>query len=279
MEDQKNSQGNNKEEKTYSAAYLKIKDGQIENLKKQLEEEKALNEAKIELPSDINDTLKALQEKIAALEKGNGGKELTPDVLSESIAAAFTKHQDLREGRPTLFSTKDIDSEDFNEKGVTFICHSSMHVVHTDIRKGRPVLVPYGKAILFGKTEYSRIKNGQREDVYYRCYATIHSNQVIDFLRKHTEFGFRFFELGKDKESSIDDRLRMDCLLAASKQVNGCDPARLIGLCETYKVNMGQHPDDIRTMLKTKIADAEFAIQLKRSKQLISDTVDAKNFR
>ncbi len=269
------------EEKMYKKTYVDQQRARIRNLEEALEkaEKKTAEGTSPSTPSpEMEKAIKALQAQIDSLEAKRGDKSLSTEALSESIAAALSKHQNLRNGKPVLFTTKDINPKDFNKEGVSFICHAAMHLVHTDMRDGQPVVVPYGKPVMFGNTENSRVKNGNREDIYYRCYAKVHSNEVIEFMRNHTEYGFKFFELGK-KINQPEDRLKMDCLLAASKQVDGCDHVRLVGLAEAYKVDMGQHPDDIRMAVKQKIADAEYEKQVKRSKTLLIETDDARRFK
>lgn len=262
-------------EKIYTEQYVKGLMTERDNLRKKLEE---TQDTKEEVNKD--DLLKVIEDLKGRIDSIENAKSENKSevVLADSIAAAITKNQNERDGRPTLFTVKDIDNEDYLKEGVVFVCHSSMHLVHTDTRRGVPVVVPYGKPVIFKDTERTIYKDGQYQNVNYRCFAKVHSKKVLEYLEDHTEYGIKFFKLSESKDYTTEDKMKMDYLIKANTMVNSADSVKIAGLCSQYGVPLSEHPDVIRTLLKHKIADEGYNAELNKKKKIIAATEDSKRF-
>ena len=156
--------------------------------------------------------------------------EMQKDFKKE-LEIRLQEERKLFEGRKTVRENEDYGKElvdDYLDKPVTFFSYHSNYTYAGDIRRGRES-VPPGGMVKFKNLIRSKRRNGGNTQVISISTASIHSKELLDFMRQSPYFGIIFHE-------TINQALTIDALWAqklieANSQVQRMSDPSVIDRC------------------------------------------------
>lgn len=166
------------------------------------------------------------------------------ELLATVVKATKEKPDDQKLTVKTFVDERDIDKDDFDEKGIIFCAYSTGYLIVDDVRQGFPVSTPFGNMIFFkyeGKTES---RDGKGKVVLNTfCVYQSRSKKEQEWLRGHRYFGIKFFESAKEALST--DAERAQKLVRFIDSVMSLTQDQAVIQCRSYGVPISS---DMRTM-------------------------------
>lgn len=195
---------------------------------------------------------KNLPQQISA--PGGMSGEQFAELLATVVKATKEKPDDQKLTVKTFVDERDIDKDDFDEKGVIFCAYSTGYLIVDDVRQGFPVSTPFGNAIFFkyeGKTES---RDGKGKVVLNTfCVYQSRSKKEQEWLRGHRYFGIKFFESAKEALST--DAERAQKLVRFIDSVMSLSQDQAVIQCKAYGVPISSDMRTMRISLASRMLD------------------------
>jgi hypothetical protein len=141
--------------------------------------------------------------------------------------------------------------EDWLENPVVFFAFSYQFSIHGDMRRGIETIPPQG-AIRFKPVIRTKRKRGKETQVISVSSVVVHSKEVVDYLRTHTQYGILFFE---NVESAMNvDATWAQKMVEAQTSISRLSDIQVISRAQQEGIPVTQSPEDMRRQLVEKMA-------------------------
>lgn len=141
--------------------------------------------------------------------------------------------------------------EDWLENPVVFFAFSYQFSIHGDMRRGVEAIPPQG-AIRFKPVIRTKRKRGKETQVISVSSVVVHSKEVVDYLRSHTQYGILFFE---NVESAMNvDATWAQKMVEAQTAISRLSDIQVISRAQQEGIPVSQSPEDMRRQLVEKMA-------------------------
>jgi hypothetical protein len=214
-------------------------DAQVEFEVELFEEEKKKEEVKQEPTFSLSTVQKMMQdaeERMMNMFKSQMSKmSLSKD--KEDLDADLAYVQELQ--------------DDWLENPVVFFAFSYQFSIHGDMRRGVETIPPQG-AIRFKPVIRTKRKRGKETQVISVSSVVVHSKEVVDYLRTHTQYGILFFE---NVESAMNvDATWAQKMVEAQTAISRLSDIQVISRAQQEGIPVSQSPEDMRRQLVEKMA-------------------------
>ncbi len=141
--------------------------------------------------------------------------------------------------------------DDWLENPVVFFAFSYQFSIHGDMRRGVETIPPQG-AIRFKPVIRTKRKRGKETQVISVSSVVVHSKEVVDYLRSHTQYGILFFE---NVESAMNvDATWAQKMVEAQTAISRLSDIQVISRAQQEGIAVSQSPEDMRRQLVEKMA-------------------------
>jgi hypothetical protein len=141
--------------------------------------------------------------------------------------------------------------DDWLENPVVFFAFSYQFSIHGDMRRGVETIPPQG-AIRFKPVIRTKRKRGKETQVISVSSVVVHSKEVVDYLRTHTQYGILFFE---NVESAMNvDATWAQKMVEAQTSISRLSDIQVISRAQQEGIAVSQSPEDMRRQLVEKMA-------------------------
>jgi hypothetical protein len=141
--------------------------------------------------------------------------------------------------------------DDWLENPVVFFAFSYQFSIHGDMRRGIETIPPQG-AIRFKPVIRTKRKRGKETQVISVSSVVVHSKEVVDYLRSHTQYGILFFE---NVESAMNvDATWAQKMVEAQTSISRLSDIQVISRAQQEGIAVSQSPEDMRRQLVEKMA-------------------------
>lgn len=141
--------------------------------------------------------------------------------------------------------------DDWLENPVVFFAFSYQFSIHGDMRRGIETIPPQG-AIRFKPVIRTKRKRGKETQVISVSSVVVHSKEVVDYLRTHTQYGILFFE---NVESAMNvDATWAQKMVEAQTAISRLSDIQVISRAQQEGIAVSQSPEDMRRQLVEKMA-------------------------
>lgn len=209
--------------------------------------------------------------EVELFEDNNEVKEETKEEPKFSLSAVQKMMKDAEERMMSMFNSQisklklnkdkeeldaDLDyvqslQDDWLENPVVFFAFSYQFSVHGDMRRGIETIPPQG-AIRFKPVIRTKRKRGKETQVISVSSVVIHSKEVVDYLRSHTQYGILFFE---NVESAMNvDATWAQKMVEAQTSISRLSDIQVISRAQQEGIPVSQSPEDMRRQLVEKMA-------------------------
>jgi Txe/YoeB family toxin of Txe-Axe toxin-antitoxin module len=144
--------------------------------------------------------------------------------------------------------------DDWLDQPVVFFAFSLNFSIHGDKKKGAEDLPPHG-AIRFAPLIRTKRKGHKGPQVISVSSVKIQSQQVVDYLRNHSQFGIAFYE-NMGSAMSVDSTWAQK-MIEAQQSISRLSDMQIIARAKQEGVSISQSPEGMRKQL--------IEIQAKRS--------------
>jgi hypothetical protein len=239
-------------------------------IKKKEEVSSKVEESKIETTS-TNEQNDAPVEFEVELFEEETKKEEVKEEPTFSLSTVQKMMQDAEERMMNMFKSqmskislnndkKELDADlayvqelqdDWLENPVVFFAFSYQFSVHGDMRRGIETIPPQG-AIRFKPVIRTKRKRGKETQVISVSSVVVHSKEVVDYLRTHTQYGILFFE---NVESAMNvDATWAQKMVEAQTSISRLSDIQVISRAQQEGIPVTQSPEDMRRQLVEKMA-------------------------
>jgi hypothetical protein len=119
------------------------------------------------------------------------------------------------------------------------------------MRRGIETIPPQG-AIRFKPVIRTKRKRGKETQVISVSSVVVHSKEVVDYLRTHTQYGILFFE---NVESAMNvDATWAQKMVEAQTSISRLSDIQVISRAQQEGIAVSQSPEDMRRQLVEKMA-------------------------
>ena len=238
-------------------------------IKKKEEVSSKVEESKVELTSTEEQNVAPVEFEVELFEAEK--KEVVKEEPSFSLSAVQKMMKDAEERMMNMFNSQinklkldkdksaldaDLDyvqnlQEDWLENPVVFFAFSYQFSIHSDMRRGVEELPPHG-AIRFKPVIRTKRKKGKETQVISVSSVIVHSKEVVDYLRSHTQYGILFFE---NVESAMNvDATWAQKMVEAQTSISRLSDVQVISRAQQEGIPVSQSPEDMRRQLVEKMA-------------------------
>ena len=239
-------------------------------IKKKEEVSSKIEESNIEMTStnEQNDAQVEFEVELFEEEKK---KEKIKEEPTFSLSTVQKMMQDAEERMMNMFKSQmskmslskdkeDLDADlayvqelqdDWLENPVVFFAFSYQFSIHGDMRRGIETIPPQG-AIRFKPVIRTKRKRGKETQVISVSSVVVHSKEVVDYLRTHTQYGILFFE---NVESAMNvDATWAQKMVEAQTSISRLSDIQVISRAQQEGIPVTQSPEDMRRQLVEKMA-------------------------
>jgi len=197
-----------------------------------------LNKGKVEKSKDgampfIEDSASTTKEKQSPKEETEKVEDLSNADLLRMMKGMQKDMAEMKSSRAALDEDGGSVIDDFQDEKAVFFCFSDWHGIYTDKRKGKEILPPHGP-IRFDGVYRWRKRHGQDWKVVSVSQFSTNSKSEIEYLKKHTEFGIKFFEnidVVKNLDASFAQKqLEQHGIVSRMNDMNVVERAKIEGL-------------------------------------------------
>jgi hypothetical protein len=174
-----------------------------------------------------------------------------------------------------VFDTNDVhgESSDYLETPAVFFSYTVRHVIWDDTRAGASIKCPGGKIVFGNSLKYKKDNFKMGENPYLHvCMAYVKSKIQLEFLRKHSLNGIKFFEDIKQTKK-VNSRVQ-DALVASHSRVSSMQDQEVKVLAIRFGINLADVSiESLRSSVAKKLADVEIlesARELERASTYIT---------
>jgi hypothetical protein len=239
-------------------------------IKKKEEVSSKIEESNIEMTS-TNEQNDAQVEFEVELFEEETKKEEVKEEPTFSLSTVQKMMQDAEERMMNMFKSqmskmslnndkKELDAdlayvqelqEDWLDNPVVFFAFSYQFSIHGDMRRGVETIPPQG-AIRFKPVIRTKRKRGKETQVISVSSVVVHSKEVVDYLRTHTQYGILFFE---NVESAMNvDATWAQKMVEAQTSISRLSDIQVISRAQQEGIPVTQSPEDMRRQLVEKMA-------------------------
>jgi hypothetical protein len=239
-------------------------------IKKKEEVSSKIEESNIEMTS-TNEQNDAQVEFEVELFEEETKKEEVKEEPTFSLSTVQKMMQDAEERMMNMFKSqmskmslnndkKELDAdlayvqelqEDWLDNPVVFFAFSYQFSIHGDMRRGVETIPPQG-AIRFKPVIRTKRKRGKETQVISVSSVVVHSKEVVDYLRSHTQYGILFFE---NVESAMNvDATWAQKMVEAQTSISRLSDIQVISRAQQEGIPVTQSPEDMRRQLVEKMA-------------------------
>jgi hypothetical protein len=239
-------------------------------IKKKEEVSSKIEESNIEMTS-TNEQNDAQVEFEVELFEEETKKEEVKEEPTFSLSTVQKMMQDAEERMMNMFKSqmskmslnndkKELDAdlayvqelqEDWLDNPVVFFAFSYQFSIHGDMRRGVETIPPQG-AIRFKPVIRTKRKRGKETQVISVSSVVVHSKEVVDYLRSHTQYGILFFE---NVESAMNvDATWAQKMVEAQTSISRLSDIQVISRSQQEGIPVTQSPEDMRRQLVEKMA-------------------------
>lgn len=239
-------------------------------IKKKEEVSSKIEESNIEMTS-TNEQNDAQVEFEVELFEEETKKEEVKQEPTFSLSTVQKMMQDAEERMMNMFKSQmskmslskdkeDLDADlayvqelqdDWLENPVVFFAFSYQFSIHGDMRRGVETIPPQG-AIRFKPVIRTKRKRGKETQVISVSSVVVHSKEVVDYLRTHTQYGILFFE---NVESAMNvDATWAQKMVEAQTAISRLSDIQVISRAQQEGIPVSQSPEDMRRQLVEKMA-------------------------
>jgi len=239
-------------------------------IKKKEEVSSKIEESNIEMTS-TNEQNDAQVEFEVELFEEETKKEEVKEEPTFSLSTVQKMMQDAEERMMNMFKSQmskmslskdkeDLDADlayvqelqdDWLENPVVFFAFSYQFSIHGDMRRGVETIPPQG-AIRFKPVIRTKRKRGKETQVISVSSVVVHSKEVVDYLRTHTQYGILFFE---NVESAMNvDATWAQKMVEAQTAISRLSDIQVISRAQQEGIPVSQSPEDMRRQLVEKMA-------------------------
>lgn len=230
-------------------------------------------------PEELHKILLDLAKKVEELDKNQTLPKVSAKDLKfglsdvKSIVDALKEKTDYEKFDGKKFvDVRDIDPEDYDNKGQIFFSYSVGYVIVDDVRNGHPVRTPFGNVIFFQYQASKRTRFGKYDEISTYCAYISHSKKEQAWLREHKYYGAKFFQ---NVHQAIQiDAYKASKIARAITWVDNLDQHALIKRCKENGVTIINDQRQLRLQLATKIVDKEIANEVVANKHKVIDGIE-----
>ena len=240
-------------------------------IKKKEEVSPKFEESTFEATSKEEQNDAPVEFEVELFEDNNEVKEETKEEPKFSLSAVQKMMKDAEERMMSMFNSQisklklnkdkeeldaDLDyvqslQDDWLENPVVFFAFSYQFSVHGDMRRGVETIPPQG-AIRFKPVIRTKRKRGKETQVISVSSVVVHSKEVVDYLRSHTQYGILFFE---NVESAMNvDATWAQKMVEAQTSISRLSDIQVISRAQQEGIAVSQSPEDMRRQLVEKMA-------------------------
>jgi len=209
--------------------------------------------------------------EVELFEDNNEVKEEAKEEPKFSLTAVQKMMKDAEERMMSMFNSQisklklnkdkeeldaDLDyvqslQDDWLENPVVFFAFSYQFSIHGDMRRGIETVPPQG-SIRFKPVIRTKRKRGKETQVISVSSVVVHSKEVVDYLRTHTQYGILFFE---NVESAMNvDATWAQKMVEAQTSISRLSDIQVISRAQQEGIPVSQSPEDMRRQLVEKMA-------------------------
>lgn len=156
-----------------------------------------------------------------------------------------------------LSYVRDLE-DDWLEKPAVFFAFSLNFSIHGDKKRGMETEPPQG-AIEFKPLIRTKRKGQRGTQVVSVSSVKVHSKEVADYLRSHSQYGIAFYE---NMESAMNiDSTWAQKMVEAQQSIGRLSDLQVIARAKQEGIAVGQSPEAMRKQLVEKIAKRQIAQQ------------------
>jgi hypothetical protein len=239
-------------------------------IKKKEEVSSKIEESNIEMTSTTGQNDAQVEFEVELFEEETK-KEEVKEEPTFSLSTVQKMMQDAEERMMNMFKSqmskmslnndkKELDAdlayvqelqEDWLENPVVFFAFSYQFSIHGDMRRGVETIPPQG-AIRFKPVIRTKRKRGKETQVISVSSVVVHSKEVVDYLRTHTQYGILFFE---NVESAMNvDATWAQKMVEAQTSISRLSDIQVISRSQQEGIPVTQSPEDMRRQLVEKMA-------------------------
>lgn len=148
--------------------------------------------------------------------------------------------------------------EDWMEKPAVFFAFSLNFSIHGDKKRGIGSEPPQG-AIEFKPLIRTKRKSQRGTQVVSVSSVKVHSKEVADYLRGHSQYGIAFYE-NMDSVMNVDSTWAQK-MVEAQQSIGRLSDLQVIARAKQEGIAVGQSPEAMRKQLIEKIAKRQIAQQ------------------
>lgn len=210
-------------------------------------------QAMVDHSKEQDKMIKQLQESMKKTPAG--AIDSNSGVMIDNMAQAIAKSQQHQAGGEYYLDPKNIDPEDYDEKGAMFTSYGNGYLIIDDKRNGHAVRTPYGNKFKF-RFQGAHITRVGRVDSYSSfCSFRTNSKREIEWLRSHSRYGIEFYE-NTNLAISMDAR-KIDIAARIHKQVQNLERDQILARAKKHNIPIGGDLDGIASMLSLTMATEE----------------------
>ena len=170
--------------------------------------------------------------------------------MFKSQMSKMSLNKDKEELNADLAYVQELQ-DDWLENPVVFFAFSYQFSIHGDMRRGVETIPPQG-AIRFKPVIRTKRKRGKETQVISVSSVVVHSKEVVDYLRTHTQYGILFFE---NVESAMNvDATWAQKMVEAQTAISRLSDIQVISRAQQEGIAVSQSPEDMRRQLVEKMA-------------------------
>jgi hypothetical protein len=239
-------------------------------IKKKEEVSSKIEESNIEMTSTTGQNDAQVEFEVELFEEETK-KEEVKEEPTFSLSTVQKMMQDAEERMMNMFKSqmskmslnndkKELDAdlayvqelqEDWLDNPVVFFAFSYQFSIHGDMRRGVETIPPQG-AIRFKPVIRTKRKRGKETQVISVSSVVVHSKEVVDYLRSHTQYGILFFE---NVESAMNvDATWAQKMVEAQTSISRLSDIQVISRAQQEGIPVTQSPEDMRRQLVEKMA-------------------------
>jgi hypothetical protein len=239
-------------------------------IKKKEEVSSKIEESNIEMTSTTGQNDAQVEFEVELFEEETK-KEEVKEEPTFSLSTVQKMMQDAEERMMNMFKSqmskmslnndkKELDAdlayvqelqEDWLDNPVVFFAFSYQFSIHGDMRRGVETIPPQG-AIRFKPVIRTKRKRGKETQVISVSSVVVHSKEVVDYLRTHTQYGILFFE---NVESAMNvDATWAQKMVEAQTSISRLSDIQVISRAQQEGIPVTQSPEDMRRQLVEKMA-------------------------
>jgi hypothetical protein len=168
----------------------------------------------------------------------------------------------LKLGKAKEALDEDLDyvrelEDDWLENPVVFFSFSINFSIFGDRRRGVQVLPPQGAVKFTPLIRTKRKGRRNNTEVVSVSSVKVHSKEVVDYLRNHSQFGIKFYE---NMGSAMNvDSVWAQKMVEAQQSISRLSDMQIIARAKQEGIAVEQSPEAMRKQLIEKIAKAQIA--------------------